>query len=282
MRLEKMVVVDGRRGKKTTLVFFFSRSTSIMFRAAAFRGLAASNAASASTWTFPVLSRSLHGVEALQSRQNAATMMGSMRLSTSTPTTSFASSSAAAAATATRLASPFFAAAAAPSHSSSLFACSGTAAAAAGATAAAATTAAARRAAISPGPFFTLSSPFRRRSHLDFPRRESVLRRLFGGGGGRRPADSGDAVLFSLIGVNVGIYALWHVDPAFARRHFVVSAAALSEGRIHTLVTSAFSHRDGMSHLLVNMVSLFFFGRSVGGALGGRALLSLYLAAGAG
>ena len=92
-----------------------------------------------------------------------------------------------------------------------------------------------------------------------------------------------DAVLYSLIGLNVGVYALWQVaDPTFARRHLVVSAAALSEGRLHTLVTSAFSHRDGMSHLLVNMVSLFFFGRTVGRALGGRALLSLYLAAGTG
>lgn len=94
----------------------------------------------------------------------------------------------------------------------------------------------------------------------------------------------GDTVLYSLIGLNVGVYALWQLapDPSFARRHFVVSAAALADGRLHTLLTSAFSHRDGATHLLVNMVSLFFFGRAVGRALGGRALLSLYLAAGAG
>lgn len=110
-----------------------------------------------------------------------------------------------------------------------------------------------------------------------------MLQRLFGRGGGRGWGDSsGETVLFSLIGLNVGVYALWQVNPSFARRHFVVSAAALSEGRIHTLVTSAFSHKEGMSHLLVNMISLYFFGRSVGGALGGRALLLLYLAAGAG
>ena len=116
-----------------------------------------------------------------------------------------------------------------------------------------------------------------------------MLQRLFGRGSGpgRGPGpggpEDGDAVLYSLIGLNVGVYALWQIiDPALARRHFVVSAAALSEGRAHTLVTSAFSHRDGATHLLVNMVSLFFFGRAVGRALGGGALLSLYLAAGAG
>lgn len=33
-------------------------------------------------------------------------------------------------------------------------------------------------------------------------------------------------------------------------------------------------------HLLSNMLGLFFFGREVGGAFGGRALLGLYIAGG--
>lgn len=130
-----------------------------------------------------------------------------------------------------------------------------------------------------------------RRSHLDFPRRETLFQRLFlgrnGGRGGTGSSSNNsnpDAVLVGLIAANVGVYCLWHVapDPALARRHLVVSASALSEGRVHTLITSAFSHREGTTHLLVNMVSLYFFGKGVGRALGGRALLTLYLAAGAG
>ena len=156
-----------------------------------------------------------------------------------------------------------------PSSSASAAFASSAAAAAAAAAAATAT----RRVSSS----FALPFSSFRRSHLDFPRRESTLQRLFGKSG---PADS-DTVLYSLIGLNLGVYTLWQVNPSLARAHFVVSAAALTEGRLHTLVTSAFSHH-GPTHLLVNMVSLFFFGRAVGRALGGRALASLYLAAGAG
>ena len=194
----------------------------------------------------------------------------------STSTSSSFASVAAAVATRRASSSSFAAAAAAPSSASSF--ASVTAAAAAAAAAAATTTT--RRVSSLVLPF----SSFRPRSHLDFPRRESPLQRLFFGKGGPRGsgADNSDTVLYSLIGLNVAIYALWQVNPTFARKHFVVSAAALSEGRVWTAVTSAFSHRDGMSHLAVNMISLFFFGRSVGAALGGRALLSLYLAAGAG
>ncbi len=59
------------------------------------------------------------------------------------------------------------------------------------------------------------------------------LQRLFGRGNGNGSGnyDDGQAVLYSLIGLNVGIYALWQVNPIFARKHFVVSAGALADGR---------------------------------------------------
>lgn len=259
-----------------------------VFRAAASaaaRGLAASNFVQSSSLMSSLSSRKLTSVAA-RVQGTAMTMMmvkGSMRSPlTSAPFSSLsfssaaATASAAAAATAARRASSSLAAsahAAAPSATSfSSFA--------ANAAAAAATATARRASSSSPSSSFFPFSSFRR-SHLDFPRRESLLQRLFGRGSSGN-YDDGQTVLYSLIALNVGIYALWQVNPTFARRHFVVSAAALADGRLHTLVTSAFSHRDGMSHLAVNMVSLFFFGRSVGGALGGRALLSLYLAAGTG
>ena len=218
-----------------------------MFRAAASaaaRGLEASNAVPASILTSSLLWKKTLSVAA---RQSAAPMNRSLgRYGRSPTSTLFASS---------------------PSPTST-------------AVSAAAAAATATRCASS-SVVLPFSSPFRR-SHLDFPRRESTLQRLFFGKKGPGGLDS-DAVLYSLIGLNVGVYALWQVaDPVLARRHLVVSAAALSEGRLHTVLTSAFSHRDGASHLLVNMVSLFFFGRTVGRALGGRALLSLYLTAGAG
>jgi len=103
------------------------------------------------------------------------------------------------------------------------------------------------------------------RTHLTFPSR---------GGGGPNP----DTVLYALLGANGVGYMLWQVAPAFAQQHAVVSAASAT-ARPHTLLTAAFSHRD-FGHAAVNMFTLYFFGRGIGHAFGGRALLSLYLAAG--
>lgn len=49
------------------------------------------------------------------------------------------------------------------------------------------------------------------------------------------------------------------------------------EGRVWTLMTSAFSQRDLM-HLVSNMIALYFFGQSVAHFYGGGFLLALYLA----
>ena len=88
-------------------------------------------------------------------------------------------------------------------------------------------------------------------------------------------------IVGGLIGTNVGVYGLWHYGPFdyyFMRDHFTVCRAGISE-RPHTLLTAAFSHNDG-THLLMNMVTLFFFGPSVISAVGASAFLSLYVSSG--
>ena len=51
------------------------------------------------------------------------------------------------------------------------------------------------------------------------------------------------------------------------------------EGRLHTVVSAAFSQKDAW-HLVGNMFSLFFFGREVGRLFGGVKLGGLYLLSG--
>ena len=83
-------------------------------------------------------------------------------------------------------------------------------------------------------------------------RRESFL---------QRPNRQPDAVLWGLLGVNGAVFVAWQVlDTRFMARHFTVSDESLSAGRLHTLVTSSVSHRDGW-HLAGNALSLYFFGR---------------------
>jgi len=78
-------------------------------------------------------------------------------------------------------------------------------------------------------------------------------------------------VLGGLILANVGVWTLWqYADRRWMAEHFTVSGKSLREGRLHTLVTSAFSQVD-IWHLGGNMLSLFFFGAHwgrTGGALG--------------
>ena len=59
-----------------------------------------------------------------------------------------------------------------------------------------------------------------------------------------------------------------------------VSEESLRSGRLHTLCTAAFSHRDAW-HLGGNMLTLWFFGREIGQIFGGHYLLHLYLVGGA-
>ncbi|XP_066307210.1 RHOMBOID-like protein 12, mitochondrial isoform X3 [Miscanthus floridulus] len=83
--------------------------------------------------------------------------------------------------------------------------------------------------------------------------------------------ESADSAVWMLIGANVAVFMLWRVaDPGFMRRHFMISLDNFKSGRLHTLLTSAFSHAES-GHLFANMFGLYFFGNSlyVGGALTG-------------
>lgn len=73
-------------------------------------------------------------------------------------------------------------------------------------------------------------------------------------------SNNNQQALYGLIAANVGVFFLWRADAGFALRNFTTSWAAVKAGRIHTLVTAAFSQRDTM-HLASNMIGLFFFGR---------------------
>ena len=72
--------------------------------------------------------------------------------------------------------------------------------------------------------------------------------------------------MFALIGANVLVYGAWtwasqsRQLTRFMIEHFTVSAVGvLEQGRIHTLFTAMFSHQS-FTHLLVNCVTLYFFG----------------------
>ena len=100
----------------------------------------------------------------------------------------------------------------------------------------------------------------------------------------RRDIDP-EVALYGLIGANVAVFGAWRASDArpalrsALTRHTVSSPSAILAGRPWTLLTAAFSHRD-TTHMLINMVTLFFFGGSVGRRYGGRRLIGLYLAAG--
>jgi hypothetical protein len=88
-----------------------------------------------------------------------------------------------------------------------------------------------------------------------------------------------DSPLFPPSAVNVGVFALWSYagqlqqrfrDVSLLRtmtRNFTVSWQNLSQGRVWTLLTSAFSH-EGTAHIIVNMLSLWFLGGSALAILG--------------
>ncbi|KAI5660033.1 hypothetical protein M9H77_28826 [Catharanthus roseus] len=87
-----------------------------------------------------------------------------------------------------------------------------------------------------------------------------------------------DGVVLGLILTNVGVFMLWHIArPEFMMKNFMISVDNFTSGRIHTLITCAFSHTE-IWHLVANMVGLYFFGTSMGKVFGPEYLLKLYLA----
>lgn len=75
--------------------------------------------------------------------------------------------------------------------------------------------------------------------------------------------------IYSLIGFR---------DPAFREKHLFSVREILAEKQYHRLFTSALLHAD-WNHLLLNMVTLFLFGRGIESLLGVRQFLLVYLAA---
>lgn len=86
-----------------------------------------------------------------------------------------------------------------------------------------------------------------------------------------------DGVVIGLIITNVAVFMLWRIaSPRFMLKNFMISVDNFASGRLHTLVTSAFSHSD-VWHLISNMVGLYFFGSSIGRTFGPEYLMKLYL-----
>ncbi|PIA63118.1 hypothetical protein AQUCO_00200859v1 [Aquilegia coerulea] len=87
-----------------------------------------------------------------------------------------------------------------------------------------------------------------------------------------------DDLLLGLVLANVAVFVLWRVaDPAFMKKNFMISVENFTSGRVHTLITSAFSHIE-IEHIFSNMIGLYFFGKSIGNCFGPQFLLNLYLA----
>ncbi|KAI8543094.1 hypothetical protein RHMOL_Rhmol08G0191800 [Rhododendron molle] len=85
-------------------------------------------------------------------------------------------------------------------------------------------------------------------------------------------------VILGLVLANVAVFMLWRLeDQQFMLKHFTISVDNFKSGRVHTLITSAFSHID-TDHLVSNMIGLYFFGSNIGRVFGPEFVLKLYLA----
>ncbi|CAN1312150.1 RHOMBOID-like protein 12, mitochondrial [Linum perenne] len=84
-------------------------------------------------------------------------------------------------------------------------------------------------------------------------------------------------VVWGLVIANAGVFLLWRIaSPRLMVENFMISLDNFRSGRIHTLVTSAFSHKD-FGHLFSNMLGLYFFGVNIAHSFGPHYLLKLYL-----
>ncbi|KAJ1698301.1 hypothetical protein LUZ63_006813 [Rhynchospora breviuscula] len=86
-----------------------------------------------------------------------------------------------------------------------------------------------------------------------------------------------EGVILLLIGANAAVFILWRTeDPSFMRKHFMLSLDNFKSGRLHTLITNAFSHLE-LDHIISNVLALFFFGIEIAELFGPKFLLKLYL-----
>ncbi|XP_058070481.1 RHOMBOID-like protein 12, mitochondrial isoform X2 [Magnolia sinica] len=127
------------------------------------------------------------------------------------------------------------------------------------------------------GSFFDCGIRFMRdrfqRSQFEFGRSFQVQRNYW-----RSRIPTGEVVVWGLIAANVAVFILWRIaDPIFMMKNFMISLDNFTSGRIHTLITSAFSHVEAW-HLFSNMFGLYLFGTSISQLFGPGFLLKLYLA----
>eukprot|EP00158_Paraphelidium_tribonemae_P001312 Partr_v1_DN24233_c0_g1_i2_m36883 putative presenilin associated, rhomboid-like len=96
----------------------------------------------------------------------------------------------------------------------------------------------------------------------------------------------------SLIAINTIVFLEWQRAKHLAgsrgdfsaldrmNRHFTCSAqGVLKEGRIHTLITSIFSHQNPI-HFAFNMFALYSFGTTMISLLGAREVMKLFIGGG--
>ncbi|KAF9921793.1 hypothetical protein FBU30_008131 [Linnemannia zychae] len=100
--------------------------------------------------------------------------------------------------------------------------------------------------------------------------------------------DSSNKIVYTIVAINVMIFGIWQYAEGNAKRfrdgrlymfmfrNFTDSLENLREGRVWTLVTSAFSHKEWY-HILLNTMVLLSFGDPVWRLLGTRRFLSVYL-----
>ncbi|KAF9953787.1 hypothetical protein BGZ70_000118 [Mortierella alpina] len=100
--------------------------------------------------------------------------------------------------------------------------------------------------------------------------------------------DSSNKVVYSIVAINIAVFATWQYAEENAKRfrdgrlyyfmyrNFTDTAHNLKEGRVWTLVTSAFSHKEWY-HIILNTMVLLSFGDPVWRMLGTRKFLAVYL-----
>ncbi|XP_034209298.1 RHOMBOID-like protein 12, mitochondrial isoform X6 [Prunus dulcis] len=85
-------------------------------------------------------------------------------------------------------------------------------------------------------------------------------------------------VVLGLIIANAAVFLLWKIaDTDFMVKNFINALINVRSGRLHTLITSAFSH-IGTEHFIHNMIGLYVFGaHGAGGAVHAIILLDIFL-----
>ncbi|XAR51233.1 Rhomboid protease [Bertholletia excelsa] len=86
-----------------------------------------------------------------------------------------------------------------------------------------------------------------------------------------------DSIVLGLIFTNIAVFMLWRIaGPRFMNENFTISLENFRSGRLHTVITYAFSHIDG-GQLITNMIALYFSGTYMGRLFGPGFLLKLYI-----